>query len=331
MHAEKKNVRFAGASRQGARTGHRPRGFYPLTFLKGLAMGSADVVPGVSGGTIALICGVYVELVEAIRNVVSPHLRGLLRPGGARAYLRAIHLDLMLPLGLGILTALLLLSKLILTLLAAWPVLVWSFFLGLILASAWYVARGVKHWTWARGGWLTLGAALGLWVSLAVPGSLPDSPLWFFLCGALAICAMILPGISGSFVLLLLGKYRLVLEALHAFDLSILLPFALGCLVGIVSFSHLLSWLLRRFYETAVALLTGFMLGAMIRLWPWQMQEAIGGAETAEATISLLSPALYAERVGGPCISLGWALLMLLLGSGLVVLLQRLSARGSRS
>lgn len=324
-----KDARPAKGHSQPGDAHRRGRSFYIVTYLKGLAMGSADVIPGVSGGTIALICGVYMELVEAIRNVISPHLRGIFQRGGFARYLRAVHWDFMLALGLGILTALMLFSRLILNLLNGWPVLVWSFFFGLILASVWFVGKEVKRWDWRSVLFLLVGGGIGLWVSLAVPGSLPEGALWYFISGAIAICAMILPGISGSFVLLLLGKYELVLEALHALNFAVIVPFALGCIVGIVSFSHLLSWLLRRYYSLAVALLTGFMLGAIVRVWPWQAE--LAATADAPSTFTLLMPNRYAELVGGQCISVWWALLMVVLGLGVVVVLEWLSTRSATS
>lgn len=294
--------------------------YYGGLYAKGLAMGVADVIPGVSGGTIAMVCGVYVQLVESIRMLLSRHILGVVRPGGFQRYIRAVRVDFLVALGMGIITALLLLSRLVVYLLQTEPVSVWSFFFGLILASVWFVAHQVKQWSVGRWAILLVGVCVGFGVSTAVPGSLPHTAFYYFLSGAIAICAMILPGISGSFVLVLLGQYESVLAALYQFQWHIILPFALGAIVGLLSFAHLLSWLLRRFYDSTVALLTGFMLGAIVRVWPWHRE--VGGHFT------LLTPGDYAQLYGAS----EWylALLFAVVGVGIVFLLERVSSRTSQ-
>lgn len=276
------------------------------------------MVPGVSGGTIALLVGVYAELVGSIQAATSRELLRVLRPGGLAAYWRAIHGWFLLALGLGIATAILSLAKVISHLLQAYPVLVWAFFFGLIVASILLIARRVPRWSLIRVGLFAVGTAAGATIALAGGINFLSGPLGNTLAGALAICAMILPGISGSFILLLLGKYAAIIEAVHRLDVGVLLPFAGGALVGLLSFSHLLSWLLRRWEHATLALLLGFMTGSMPRVWPWH-------TEKADGAIQLLSPAQYAAL--GLDSMLLWAGLCAALGAGIVVLIEWLSAR----
>lgn len=316
-------VDFAGgeevfdSGKGGALFPERPVSYFSL-YLKGMAMGGADVVPGVSGGAIAMVCGVYLQLVESIRTLGSKRFFELFRRGGLRRFLLAVRFDFLLFLGLGILTSILLLAGLIVYLMEAYPVLVWSFFLGLILASVWYVGRGVGRWSWVSVTMLVIGVGVGLMIGLLTPGSLPEGGVWYFVSGAIAICAMILPGISGSFVLLLLGKYESVMQAVGVFDWAVLMPFALGALVGILSFSHLLSWLLHRYYDPTVALLTGFMLGSVVRLWPWQRE--------VESGFELLSPSSYSDLTGEPSYVV-WSLILVIIGTCVVILLENFSSR----
>ncbi len=232
-------------------------------------MGAADVVPGVSGGTIAFITGIYAELLNSIRSVRPEALRVLFRDGFAAAW-TYLNGTFLLVLGLGILSSVLTLARLISWLLEAWPIHLWSFFFGLILASAWLVFAGIRAHSAQVFLALGLGAVIAWWITVLVPQTIPLSPLTLFLSGAVAICAMILPGISGSFILLLLGMYAHVIQAVVGLEIAALAVFASGCLVGLLAFSHLLGWLLERFEVFMLALLTGFMLGSLNRVWPWK-------------------------------------------------------------
>ncbi|MGE4553045.1 MAG: DUF368 domain-containing protein [Desulfovibrionaceae bacterium] len=244
-----------------------------LLGLKGFCMGAADVVPGVSGGTIAFITGIYDDLLAAIRSFDAGALGRLARldvPGAlARVHLRFL-LSLLLGLGLAVVSV----ARLMHWLLTVHPAPTWALFFGLIAASIWVVGRRVDRWTAGAWGWAVLGG-VGSWVLVGlIPVTTPDA-LWFvFLSGALAICAMILPGISGSYILLLIGKYEFVMAALRApFDhgnLLVLAVFLSGAGLGIAAFSRLLGWLLVRFHRPMMALLTGFMAGAMRKIWPWK-------------------------------------------------------------
>ncbi len=242
---------------------------YLYIFLKGMGMGAADVVPGVSGGTIAFITGIYEELINSIKSVNPATLRVLLK-GDIAGWWKAINGTFLVSLFGGILLSVLSLVKVLSWLLTNYEVLVWSFFFGLIVASAFIVARKVRQWTAPPIAALLVGAAIALYISLATPAQTPDG-LWFiFLSGAIAICAMILPGISGSFILLLLRKYAFILEAARDLDIKVLLVFMAGCVAGLLSFARLLSWMFKRFHDLTIALLTGFMLGSLNMVWPWK-------------------------------------------------------------
>ncbi len=238
------------------------------TFLVGLAMGAADVVPGVSGGTIAFISGIYERLLDAIRAVNPVSVQLIFRVGFA-AFWRRIDGTFLLTLLAGIITSVFLFARFITVALATYPTCVWAFFFGLIVASTWYLGRQVG-WRYVTGGLFLAGLAIALAIAEMRPSELDVQPLIIFGSGALAICAMILPGISGSFILLLLGMYSNVLRALHEFDLGFVAIFAAGCGVGLLSFSHLLGYLLHRFHSQTLALLTGFLAGSLVMVWPWQ-------------------------------------------------------------
>lgn len=241
---------------------------YLLLFAKGMAMGAADVVPGVSGGTVAFITGIYDELLRSIASVPEALVQ-LLRGRVAKAW-QIANANFLLVLFAGILTSVFSLARLITWLLETHPIPVWSFFFGLILVSSHLVAREISRWNWTRALSFVAGIAFAWWITVASPMQWGSDPLSLFLAGAIAICAMILPGISGSFLLLLMGLYAVVLGAVKSLDLAVLAVFAAGCLVGILSFSRLLSWLLSRYRDLTLAFLTGLMLGSLNKVWPWK-------------------------------------------------------------
>jgi putative membrane protein len=241
---------------------------YFLLYAKGIAMGAADVVPGVSGGTVAFITGIYDELLRSIASI--PAAAMMLLRGRVRDAWQAANASFLLVLLLGIMTSVLSLARLITYLLAEHPIPVWSFFFGLILVSAHLVAREIQRWNWSRALSFALGGGFAYWITVASPVQLGSDPFSLFIAGAIAICAMILPGISGSFILVLLGLYSVVLGAVKGFDLALLAVFAAGCLVGLVSFASLLRWLLVRWRDLSLAFLTGLMLGSLNKIWPWK-------------------------------------------------------------
>lgn len=239
-----------------------------MLYAKGMAMGAADVVPGVSGGTVAFITGIYDELLRSIGAV--PSAIGPLLRGRVHEAWRIANANFLLVLFAGILTSVLSLAKLITYLLEQHPIPVWSFFFGLILVSVHLVGKEIQRRNLSRLASLCLGIGFAYWITVAAPVQWSASGISLFFAGAIAICAMILPGISGSFILVLLGLYPVVLGAVKALDLGIMLTFAAGCLVGLLSFARLLSWVLRRWRDLTLAFLTGLMLGSLNKVWPWK-------------------------------------------------------------
>jgi putative membrane protein len=283
-------------------------------------MGAADVVPGVSGGTIAFISGIYDTLLTSLKSFDLPLLQLLLQRKWQEAW-NKINGTFLVVLVSGIGTSILGLSRLMLYLLEFHPIPTWSFFLGLIVASIAGVCRGLdlrssKFWA----GFLA-GTVLAYWITVMTPTQTPEA-LWFVgLSGAIAICAMILPGISGSFILLLMGKYRFILQALHDFNLPVIVVFSLGAAVGLLSFSHLLSWLLQKHHVLAISVLAGFMLGSLNKVWPWKQtltsyQDSSGKSHAL--TEQNLWPTAFEELTGQPS-QWGLALGLMLVGALLIL------------
>ncbi len=243
---------------------------YVWVVLKGMAMGAADVVPGVSGGTIAFISGIYEELIQSINNI-RPSLLKVLISEGFGAFWRQVNGGFLLALLSGIAISVISLAKGISWLLTHQPTLVWSFFFGLVLASVIYVAKSVTRWDLGILFMTLLGAVLAYGiVSLPISQQEPGMP-YLFLSGAMAICAMILPGISGAFILVLLGSYKSVLEAVHQRDIEVILVVGAGAIVGLLSFARLLKWMFSRYKNGTLALLTGFIIGSLPKIWPWKV------------------------------------------------------------
>lgn len=232
-------------------------------------MGAADIVPGVSGGTIAFITGIYERLIFAIRRLL-PEFIKLCSHRDIKQFWRDVDGAFLVTLMAGILSSIVLASRLIVYLLETHPIPLWSFFFGLIVASVFYVIREVRMNDYRN--WLILGfgALVAVLISRAAPAQLGEGAMVAFFSGAVAICAMILPGISGSFILVLLGSYSLILGAIQSFDMGILLVFVSGCALGLLTFVNVLSWALARFRQSVLALLTGFMIGALDKVWPWK-------------------------------------------------------------
>ncbi len=286
-------------------------------FLRGVCMGAADVIPGVSGGTVALITGIYDELVGAIA-AIDTEVGRLLLGRRWRAGLRRANAGFLLPLLAGIGTAVLSLSRLITYLLAHHPQPVWGFFTGLILASAAFVGRQIGRWRWPHGLCLAAGAAAGLGSTMLVPMETGTELHKFFLAGAVAIVAMILPGISGSFMLVVLGKYQQVFAAIDALRLDVLAAFAAGCAAGLLAFSRLLKLLLARFHGPTMAALVGLMLGSMQKVWPFRqvLAQRLVAGKVVVLRDACVWPAVYSAEVVA---SLG----LMLAGAVLVLVLER--------
>lgn len=244
-----------------------------ILLLKGLCMGSADVIPGVSGGTVALITGIYEDLIQALKSFDATAVKKVLNLDLTGA-LAGVHIRFLMCLLAGIGIAIVSFARLLNYLLNHYPTFTWSLFFGLIAASILVVSRQVAIWTAGAGISLVLGSVAGALIVNLIPMSTPDA-LWFiFLCGIIAICAMILPGISGAFILLILGKYEFITATLkNPFEpqqLMIIIVFCLGCLIGLLSFARLLNYLLKNFRPLTLAFLTGLMAGSIKKIWPWK-------------------------------------------------------------
>ena len=270
--------------------------------VKGACMGAADVIPGVSGGTIAFIMGIYDRFVGAIASVNAEAVK-LLFKGRFRDFWKHIDGSFLLALILGIGISVVGLAGLMQMLLADFPIQTWAFFFGLIVASSIFILRGISGWEWRDGGFLALGVVLGVVICTLSPTQTPDA-LWFiFLSGAIAICAMILPGISGSFILLILGKYQYIMGTITALvgnigalwgsteasatifweSLAVMAVFGVGAVVGILGFSKFLHWLLARWNKETLIVLAGFIIGSLVKVWPWSNTEAIVRSQFPEA------------------------------------------------
>ena len=250
--------------------------------VKGACMGAADVIPGVSGGTIAFIMGIYDEFVGSLASVNAEAVR-LLFSGKIKAFWKHINGNFLLSLILGIGVSVVALAGLMQMLLSDFPIPTWAFFFGLIVASSMFIIRGISGWKLKEVIFLVFGVVLGVVVCTLSPTKTPDA-LWFiFLSGAIAICAMILPGISGSFILLILGKYQYVMESISELvsgvdigsNLVIIGVFLIGAVVGILGFSKFLHWLLARWHKETLIVLAGFIIGSLVKVWPWSNTEAI--------------------------------------------------------
>ena len=295
---------------------------YALLALKGVGMGAADVVPGVSGGTIAFIVGIYDELVDSIKSINGNSLK-LFFTGKWGAFWKAVNGNFLISILLGIAISVFSLAKIITWLLTDYPVMVWAFFFGLVLASTWFVGKGIKEWNWKTVLAFVAGAAVAYYITVATPAETPSNLFFIFLCGAIAICAMILPGISGSFILVLLGKYFFVMEAVKTLDIKVLLVFLAGACLGITSFARILSYALKHFRNVTLAVLTGFMLGSLNKVWPWK--ETI---ETFTDSHGVVKPLVEVNIL--PNLYIGEAVLLMVVGFFLVYFLEKLSTRGAK-
>lgn len=315
-------------------------------FLKGMAMGAADVVPGVSGGTIAFISGIYEKLLSSISKLNLEALK-ILRKSGLRSFWKHINGNFLAILFSGILVSIASLSKLIKYLLHHHEVLLWSFFFGLILASVWLVGKQVKKWNITNGISLLLGSIIAFYITLITPTSGSENLLYIFFCGVIAITAMILPGISGSFILLLLGAYTTVLgnvsdlltaikngDSTSIISSGILLSvFAVGCLTGLLSFSKLLNWLFAKAHDLVVSLLTGFLIGSLNKVWPWKHATKFFTKHQGEANEEIiplvehnLLPSKFTDITGNEN-HLIFAIILCVVGFSLIVVLEKFSPK----
>lgn len=294
-----------------------------LLVIKGLCMGAADTVPGVSGGTIALITGIYEDLLAAVKSVDAKML-GRLMKLDIKGALAGLHIRFLLALFCGIGVAVVTIARIMNHLLHHHPQLTWSLFFGLIAASIWVVGRKIDKWTAGIGVSFVIGAAAAFQVVSLVPATTPET-LWFiFLSGFIAICAMILPGLSGAFILLILGKYEFITATLkNPFDpvnTGIILVFVAGCGLGLAGFSRILKYLLDAYHNLTLAFLTGLMMGSMRKIWPWKEAletKMIGGELRVMREQNVMPEALNADLL--------FALGLMVLGFIAVISLEKLS------
>ena len=265
---------------------------------KGFAMGAANVIPGVSGGTIALLTGIFNELIGALNALLTPKAWKLLFKGSFREFWEYIHGTFLLWLGAGVVASVFSLAKLMEYVLSHHPVQTWAFFFGLILISAVFMLADLKGKKAVDVLWLAIGAAMGAAICLLSPSTTPDAPWFIAICGAIAICTMILPGISGSFILVLLGKYDYIMGAVSNLDIPVLAVFAVGCVVGIVAFSKILHWLIAHFEKQTLLVLIGFTVGSLVKVWPWADKAAFQAANALtgcpEGELHILSAVICA-------------------------------------
>lgn len=283
-------------------------------------MGAADVVPGVSGGTIAFITGIYEELIKSIKSISSEALPTLFKEGIKPAW-KAANGNFLAVLLLGIAVSILSLAKGITHLLETQPILLWAFFFGLIIASAWIIGRSVDKWNVASVLAGLAGVAIAYYITVATPAQTSEANWFIFLSGALAICAMILPGISGSFILLLLGKYKYILESLSSFKIDVILIFMAGCLVGLLSFARLLSWMFDKYKNLTIAVLTGFMVGSLNKVWPWKETTSTATDRHGEIIPLTQESILPSAFEGEPQVM--WAILSAIAGFVIIWVLER--------
>lgn len=296
--------------------------------LKGMGMGAADVVPGVSGGTIAFITGIYEELINSIKSLNLNAVKLFFR-GKFAEFWQAINGTFLISVFLGVGISIFSLAKGLEFLLNNYPILVWSFFFGLIVASAIYVSRSIEKWNAETviAGIIGIGVAYG--ITIITPAEANTSYWFIFLSGSIAICAMILPGISGSFILVLLGMYKFILEAVGNMEIAIILTFLLGAVVGIISFSNVLSWLLKKYHNLTIAVLAGFMVGSLNKVWPWkEVTKTIidRHGELKPIAERNILPGTYEQITGDEALLLG-AVILVLVGFALIFVIEGLGKK----
>ena len=299
--------------------------------VKGACMGAADVIPGVSGGTIAFITGIYDQLIGSINSINGEAIK-LFFSGRFKEFWKHINGSFLVSLFCGILFSVLTLAGLMQYLLEHHPIQTWAFFFGLIVASSIFILKGIEGWNMKYVIFVILGIILGVVVCTLSPTQTPDA-LWFiFLSGAIAICAMILPGISGSFILLILGKYKFIMGAITGLtsgaavgeSMVILSVFAVGAVCGLLSFSKFLHWLLGRYHKQTLLVLAGFIIGSLVKVWPWNNMEAIVTAQFPEiadmvrATAEPVPAEILSDYITQVDLQIGSAILFALLGFSLV-------------
>lgn len=300
---------------------------YLALSAKGMVMGAADAVPGVSGGTIAFITGIYEELIHSLKQCGPEAIKVLFRQGFSPMW-KHINGTFLLTLLGGILFSVFTISRVVLFWLDVYPVMLWSFFFGLILAAIWSLIRHIDEWKLNVIAFFLLGTIAAYFITIITPSHIQPTGLSVFLSGMLAICAMILPGISGSFILLLLGMYTYILTAVKDLEFSILGLFAMGCIIGLLSFSRVLNWMFSSHRTLTLALLGGFMLGSLNKVWPWK--------NTIEFTLNRhgkeipllqenILPTTF-ETLTAQSAYLWYSIALMIFGAGIVLLLEKVGS-----
>ena len=298
-----------------------------IHFVKGFAMGTANVIPGVSGGTIALITGIFERLINAIKSFNLNALK-LFFTGKWKAFAKQTDLAFLVAVFAGIAVSVLSLAKLLKFLFAQYPVFVWAFFFGLVLASVYYVGKTINKFSISAVVFALIGIGIALLIAFGTPAQQNDNFLYLIICGIVGACSMILPGVSGSYVLLLMGDYELIMiDAINMLTsspldgLKILLPVVLGAAIGLIAFAHLLSWIFKRYHDQTIALLSGFILGSLPIIWPWKESISTVLKDGSEKITGYhwLAPEMNTE--------FAIALVIAMIGVGIIVLTEHLAAK----
>ncbi len=295
-------------------------------------MGSADVIPGVSGGTIAFISGIYQELLDAIKSFDLTALR-LISRFKIKELWRHVNGSFLIVLLSGVGVSVIIFAQVITRLLELYPIYVWSFFFGLIIISSITIARQIKEWSPGVIIAFVVGLASAYVIVSSTPATTPTTWWFIFISGMVAITAMILPGISGSFILLIMGKYEYILRALKDLNYAVIALFAAGCVVGLLSFSRAISWLLKSYHNMAIGLLSGFMVGSLYKIWPWKkvVQYRLNSAGDQVPFIESNVWPHYYHKLTGQDPQILFALLFIALGFGVVVLIEKIAHSSTKN
>lgn len=293
---------------------------YLANFLKGIGVGSANVIPGISGGTIALITGIFERLINALKSLNFTAIK-LFFTGKFKEFAKHIDLWFLVSVGSGVLVAILSIAKIFEYLFAEYPIYLWSFFFGMILVSIYYVGITIEKINWKTIVAFIIGTAIALIISFGTPAKENSNFFYLMICGAVATCSMILPGLSGSFVLVLMGNYQLVMiDAVNDLNLQILLPVVIGGVGGLLAFSHLLSWIFKNYRDMTISVLTGFILGSMPIIWPWKNDViTYFGSEAKVTGYEYYLPEMNME--------FATALVIILLGASIIILTEKMAKK----
>lgn len=306
--------------------------------LKGFAMGAANVIPGVSGGTIALLTGIFNELIEALNAILSVSSWKLLIKGEVKEFWKNIHGTFLLWLFVGVIVSVFSLAKLMEYVLAYHPIQTWAFFFGLIIVSAAFMLSDIKKWKTADTLWLVFGIALGAVICLLSPTQTTDASWFILICGAIAICTMILPGISGSFILVLFGKYEYIMSAISELNWPVLIMFGIGCVIGLAAFSKFLHWLIAHYERPTLITLIGFTLGSLVKVWPWSDKFSIATAQLLREGQTAEQARIRIQTLADAGVNLGSivspqitsAIAWMLIGAVLVIALEWLGHKNAK-